>query len=167
MLETIINISLDTVRGTAEYLGYELVVELSDHSINIRMERPNRERRAWDTNLYKSGNVFIAGYSNPIKPRVKQNQGLENPDTVEIEDGEPDEVETEHPELPEGEDDGEESPDVEVIASGRYRTYMRQHLIEQLLTPESRWNLLVWAVIGLGFLLFCNMLITLWATGSF
>lgn len=168
MIDTILTASLGMVRSIGRTLGYELVVELSDHSISTSMERVDREKRAWDTDLYKYGNVFVAGYANPIKPKVNQNDGLENPDHIDVREGEPDTPESEHPELPEGESESEgDGPQIQLIASGRYKPYMRQHLVEQLLTPESRWNLLVWAVIALGVLMFMNMMVVLWATGSF
>lgn len=141
-------------------MGLELVVEQSDHSLEIGMEQPDTDNRAWDSNLFKSGNLFLKGYANPVKLRVNQQPDLEDPNTAEIEEGTPDDGE-EHTD----EEKEEEQP--QVITSGRYREFMRQNLISQLLTPESHWNILVWALIGVGVLQFMSMIITLWATGSF
>ena len=66
-----------------------------------------------------------------------------------------------------GELDSSHGSHLNLISSGRYREYMRQDLISQLLTPESRWNLIVWAMIGLGVLQFLAIIVTLYATGSF
>lgn len=141
--------------GTAT--GLQQVVELSDHSISISVEQPDESNRAWDDSLYKNGNVFIDGYSNPVKPQVKQHTGLQNPDTAEIEEGEPDG----------GSDVDESDTHAQLITSSRYRDYMRQDLISQLLTPESRWNKMLYGLIGIGALQFLGIVITLYATGSF
>lgn len=162
--EFIANSLIGMGRSFGKMTGLELAVELSDHSINASMEQVNQDKRAWDPEMYKSGNVFVSGYANPIKPRVGYNQDLEEPDTVRVEEGDPD-SDVDQPQL----EDGEETDDrhAYLITSGRYREYMRQDLISQLLTPESRWNLLVWAVVGLGVLQFMAILVTMWATGSF
>lgn len=126
-------------RSIGRSFGYELVVELSDHSINIKMVNPNdTDARAWDDNLYRHGNVFLSGYSNPVKPRIEQHSELKTPDkaqlhkTVGITDGGSD-VEHVHTNL---------------ISSSRYRAYMRQDLISQVLNPQEQWKKLFYAVIG-------------------
>lgn len=162
--ETIANSLIAAGRLVGKMSGLELAVELSDHSIEAKMEQPDTDKRAWDPTLYKSGNLFISGYANPIKPQVTSNQDLDTPDTVDVREGESDEN-VDDPQLESADD--EDEPHAYLITSGRYREYMRQDLISQLLTPESRWNLLVWAVVGLGALLFFNMILMLWATGSF
>lgn len=152
---TLANAFIASGRQLGKLMGLEMAVVVSDHSIEASMEKPDTDRRAWDTELYKSGNLFVSGYANPIKPRVRENPDLENPNTVDVEEGEADE-EVE-----------EEDGHAQLITSGRYREFMRQDLISQLLTPESRWNLLVWAVVCLGVLQFVAIIITLYATGSF
>lgn len=140
-------------------LGLELAVEVSDHSIKTEMEVPDNSERAWDRDLYKHGNLFVASYANPIKPSVNHNPDLDTPDEIDVEEGNQKEgkVKTET----------ESESHVELISSGRYREYMRQDLISQLLTPESRWNLLVWAILAVSVLQFFNIIVTLWSTGSF
>lgn len=162
--ELIANSFIAAGRSIGKLSGLELQVELSDHSINVEMVKPDQDTRAWDPSMFKSGNLFLDGYANPIKPRVRTNQDLEEPDTAELEEGEV-EGDVEQPQL----ESGEEADDKHayLITSGRYREYMRQDLISQLLTPESRWNILVWAVVGLGVLQFFAIVITMWATGSF
>ena len=161
----IANSFIVTGRTLGQLLGLEVAVIQSDHSLAIQMESPDQSKRAWDSNLIKSGNLFLADYANPVKLTVKRHSDLEEPNTVGLEEGN-------NGELPDGEtvegdvEHGEEEQP-QVITSGRYREFMRQDLISQLLTPESRWNLLVWAVVGLGALQFTSMLLTLWATGSF
>lgn len=156
--DSIANGFISAGRTLGQILGLQLAVEVSDHSIELSMEHVEKDTRAWDTNLYKNGNLFIKGYANPVKLRLEQNEGLENPDTVDVEDGDT-EADTA--------DDSEEDHEAAVIASSRYRDYMRQDLISQLLTPESRWNLLVWAGIAIAGLQFINMILMLWSTGSF
>lgn len=147
-------------RSIGQTLGLELAVEVNDHSIRTRMEKPDESEKAWDENLYRHGNLFVSGYANPIKPDVRHDPALENPNTVDVKEGDPDDESDDVDET----DDGRH---VELISSARYREYMRQDLISQLLTPESRWNLIVWAVIGLGVLQFVAIIVTLYATGSF
>jgi hypothetical protein len=148
--------AMNLVRSGFELLGYQLVVELSEHSIEIDLERPDKNKRAWDSSLYKSGNVFLDGYANPIKPTVKANDELENHDEATITEGEG--------ELPEGE---REDPDTSaaVIASSRFRTYMKQDLISQLLTPNEQWKLLAYAVGALGLVMLINVFISMSAAG--
>lgn len=153
--ETIANALLAAGRGLGRMVGLQLAVEVSDHSISISMEAPDRDERAWDSDLYKSGNLFVSNYANPVKPRVTHNPDLDTPNEVETVEGD------------DGEGENEDGDHVQLISSGRYREYMRQDLISQLLTPESRWNILVWGVIGVAALGFFNIIVTLWATGSF
>jgi hypothetical protein len=150
-----LNLALDSIRSAGELLGYQLAVEVSDHSIDIQLEKPNHEQRAWDTNLYSDGNLFVEGYANPIKPRVEYNEDLENPDTIDVEDGDPDE----HTQ------DFESERHVELISSPRYRDYMRQDLISQILTPDTRWKLLAYAVGVVAFLVVVNVMVSLSAAG--
>ena len=157
---TFANSFLVAGRTIGQLLGLELAVVVSDHSITLQMEAPDTNKRAWDPEMYKSGNLFVSGYANPIKPRVNQHPDLETPNTVDVQEVDVDE------------DRNKSSGDVndshaELITSGRYREFMRQDLISQLLTPESRWNLLVWAVLALGVLQFLAIIVTLYSTGTF
>lgn len=154
--DKIANSLISMGRSIGRLGGNQLAVEVSEHSIKTEMESPDKTERAWDTDLYKRGNLFVAGYANPIKPRVQHNEELENPNTVEAEDGEP--------------DDGSETPgdvDAKLISSGRYQEFMRQDLISQLLTPETRWNKLLYGMLAIGAIGFFQIIVTLYATGSF
>ncbi len=142
---------LNNARSIGRLLGTELVVEVSQHSIKTTMDHPNKEDKAWDPDMYKHGQLYYEGYANPIKPRAKVNKGLEDPDEIDIEESEQEDTEEE----------------VSLISSARYHKYMRQDLISQLLTPTEKWRLIAYAVLGVGALQFINMVITLWATGSF
>jgi len=137
--------------------GYELAVEVSDHDITARMERPDKTERAWDEDLYKRGNMFVAGYANPIKPSVDYNRDLEDPDTVDVVEGDTDADS-------DGEDDTTEE-DVQLIASPRYREYMQQDLISQILNPREQWRLLAYGIIALGILTMFNIALSLSASG--
>lgn len=149
-------------RSVGQSVGLELVVEVSDHSIELGMEEPNKTARAWDSDLYSSGNVFVSGYANPIKPRVEYRQELEEPDTVDVTEGDTDEREGS-----EDEAEDEDEQHVQLISSGRYRDYMRQDLISQLLTPDAQWRTMVYAVIAVAALQFISIIVTLYATGTF
>lgn len=158
--ESIANSLIAAGRLIGSVSGLELAVEVSDHSITTTMEQPDEDKRAWDQDLYKRGNLFVSGYANPIKPRVRFNEELENPNELDVQEGDVDAEDVDS-------EDDSDTAHVQLISSGRYREYMRQDLISQLLTPESRWNILVWGLIGIGVLLFFDMILTLWATGSF
>ena len=156
--EFIANSLISAGRMLGQTTGLQLAVELSEHSITIEMEQPDESNRAWDTSLYKHGNVFLDGYANPIKPTVDQQTGLENPDHVSNGD---------EADGSESDGDGSDGPHTQLISSGRYRDYMRQDLISQLLTPESRWNKMLYGIIAVAALQFMTIIITLYATGSF
>lgn len=158
--------------------GLEMAVEVSDHSIKCSMEKPDESQRAWDPDMFKSGNLFVSGYANPIKPDVESNPELKQKNTVDVREGGPDvtapdggTVDSQAADVPdEIEADAEpdsDGPHVQLISSGRYQKYMQQNLIEQLLTPESRWNTLVYAILGVAALGFVQIIVTLYATGSF
>jgi hypothetical protein len=149
---------MNIVRSTFSIVGYELVVELSEHSIEIDLERPDKNKRAWDSSLYKTGNVFLAGYANPIKPVARANPELEEHDKAELLEGEG-EVE--------GEETNTEDRHTAVIASSRFRTYMKQDLISQMLTPQEKWKKLLYALLGVGGLLLINVVVSLSAAGAF
>lgn len=138
-------------RGLGRSAGYELAVELSDHSIKTTMVDPSDDDLAWDDGLYKHGGVFHEDYANPLKIRVNERKNLEDPDEVELE---------------EGDEEADGDVHTEVISSKRYAGYMRQHLIEQLLTPRSQWKLAVLGIIGLGLLQLLTIILMLFVTGS-
>jgi len=155
MRDTIASSALNTARIFGRALGTELVVETSQHSIETKMEVPDREERAWDPDLYKHGQLYYQDYANPIKPTVDSHSELEDPDTIDVREGE---TQT---------DRSEENGSIQMIASPRYRKYMRQDLISQLLTPKEQWKLIAYGVLGLGVLQFLAIAVTLYATGSF
>jgi len=96
------NILISMGRSIGRATGCELAVDLSEHSINASMQLPNRDTAAWDDNLYRSGCVFVDGYANPIKPRVRANKDLENPDTISHREGETDDTDEDDATLRDG-----------------------------------------------------------------
>ena len=174
--ETIATGLLNTARSIGRTLGCELVVEASQHSLSTTMERPNKDgARAWDDNLYKHGQLYYAGYANPIKPRVEVDTDLETPDQVGVEESRPNPLK-QNPATDGGEVTDEmhrenlgpaDDEHTKMISSARYRKYMRQDLISQLLTPRERWRLITYAIVGLGLIQMFSIIITLYATGSF
>lgn len=146
------NLLLASGRKMARADGRELAVDLSNHSISIKMVRPDRDGMAWDPDLYRYGNVFMDGYANAIKPTVRRNKELEDPDEVDVEVSEESEADGGH---------------VEMISSSRYADYMKQDLISQLLNPKEQWRLLAYGIIALGVLQFFGIIITLYVAGGF
>lgn len=144
---------LSAGRRLARADGRELAVDLSNHSIDIQMTKPDREEQAWDPDLYSRGNVFLEGYANPIKPVARHNKELEEPDAVDVEES----------------DEGDTGDDVhtEVISSERYAMYMKQDLISQLLNPQEKWRILAYAILGIGGLVLVNLVMTASAAGVF
>lgn len=151
-----VSIMQSFTEATASALGLQLKVEASDHSLSVEYTAPDKDNRAWDADLYRNGNLFVAGYANPIKPRVNHNDKLENPDTIEVTEGDA-----------ETDTDDDDSPHVSLISSSRYRDYMRQDLVSQLLTPQEQWKLIAWGILGLGVIMFVNMVLTVYVTGGF
>lgn len=145
--------ALSWAREFGRKLGCQLVVETSSHSIKTRMEVPDQDLRAWDPHQFKSGQLYVSGYANPIKPVVKQHTELAEPDTVGIEESEV------------GQSESDEEEHVQLISSPRYQSYMRQDLISQLLNPSERWRLIAYAVIGLGAIAIVNTMILLNLSG--
>lgn len=150
--------ALGMARGLGNALGCEMRVELSDHSIETAMVHPSKDGEyAWDTDLYVRGNVFRAGYANPIKPTINHNPALEEPDTVDVEAAE----------------DGEgveDDPHVSMISSPRYRLYMVQDLVSQLLNPQERLTIIMYILLGIAgvvVLMFLMVLVIASAVGVF
>ncbi len=145
------NVFIGFGRKIGRSLGYELAVVSSSHSLQAKLEPPDKSNRAWDPDLYRHGNLFVEGHANAIKPRVEYHKELENPNQVEVEKS----------------DVKDEDTHTDIISSPRYREYMRQDLIEQLLNPREQWRLLAYGIIALGVLQFFTIIVTLYATGSF
>lgn len=154
-----VNWLLNLALSLGDQLGLQQKVEVSNHSINVSITSPDHDTRAWDPDLYKNGNLFVSGYANPIKPRVEHNTELEHPDTVEVQEGDVDDAE-------DGTED-DRGPHVELISSSRYRDYMRQDLVSQLLTPSEKWRLLAYGILAVGGLQFVTMIILVYVTGGF
>jgi len=159
---TIANTLISTGRSLGRSGDAELAVDVSDHSINVAMEQPDKTQRAWDSNLYRRGNLFIEGYANPVKPSVQQHKELATPDEAEVIEGQPDDDSPPDDDETGDDDDG---PHVDLIASPRYRAYMRQDLISQLLNPRAQWRLIAYAVIALAVFMAVNIVVSLAAAG--
>lgn len=142
-------------RSFGQLLGRELVVETSDHSIKISMEKSGNSKRAWDDDLYKRGNIFYHGYANPLKIVVDHKPEMGEKDTAEVREGATDE------------DTEDSDREADIISSPRYTQFMRNDLISQLLNPQEQWDKLLYGMIAIGGLQFLTIVATLWATGSF
>lgn len=153
-----VNWMLNFALALGDQVGLQQKVEVSDHSIDVELTMPDHDNRAWDPDMFKNGNLFVDGYANPIKPSVEHHKDLEDSDTVEVQEGDPDTEDTEN---------DESGPHVELISSSRYRDYMRQDLVSQLLTPQEKWRLLAYGILAVGGLQFMTMIVILYATGGF
>lgn len=145
--------AIRTARSFGNVLGCEMKVELSDHSIELSMVHPNTFGQAWDPDFYVRGNVFRKGYANPIKPTVDQNKKLSTPDTVDIENANE----------PVGDGSGRH---VSMISSPRYRMYMVQDLVSQLLNPQERLKLIMYILVGIAGIVLLSFLMILTIAGS-
>lgn len=150
------NALLGAGRSLGRFFGYELAVTQHDHSIDIEMVAPNKDNQAWDTDLFKRGNLFRGGYANPVKIQVDHNAELENPDTGYVDESE--QVATDGGEVKAGRH-------TELITSDRYREYMRQDLISQILNPRDQWKLMMYAILFMAFVMLANLIFTLMAAG--
>lgn len=145
---------LNGARSVGNGLGCELVVETSDHSLHTSMEVPNSSTRAWDSNLWTKGQLFIRGYANPIKPYVERH----------LDQGEQDQARIKSSELEDDEDH------TGIVASTMYRMYQDQHLASELMLPSEKWKRIFWAVIALGGLITLSVglnLATMVSSGGF
>lgn len=151
------SLAMAGARAFGRKIGCQIVVEVSDHSISTSMEVPEQDHRAWDSDLYHRGQLYYKGYANPIKPTVSRNTELAEPDQVDVKEGE-------------GDEENEEAPDqdgdhVNLISSTRYRQFMHQDLISQLLNPREQWKILVYAMIIVGGLVLINVMLSLRTAG--
>lgn len=127
-------------------LGCELAVDVSDHSIEAKMVPPTAtDKRAWDDHQFVRGNLFVEGYANPVKPVVNHNQGLDDPDTVDVEASE----------------DAQDGSHVSVISSPRYRLYMIQDLVSQLLNPSERLTMIQWILVGIAGMMLMTLVVNI------
>jgi hypothetical protein len=158
-----INVMLGIVMAIGQSIGLKKKVEVSDHSVSVELTLPDQDTRAWDSDMFRYSNIFVSGYANPIKPVVNHYPDLEQKDTVEVEAGDVDQEESDQEE---SDNDQEERAHVDLISSARYRDYMRQDLVSQLLTPQEQWKLIAYGILGLGMLVFFQMVVIFWINGG-
>lgn len=143
--------ALSIGRSIGNALGCELAVDVSGHSIETRMVPPGSDDgRAWDDTLYVRGNLFVDGYANPVKPVVNHNDGVDNPDEVGVEEAQASETDAH----------------VSVISSARYRMFMIQDLVSELLNPSERLTKIQWAIIGLAGMMLMNLVLVVAVAAS-
>ena len=71
------NFRLKLTRSIANTFGYELEITVDDHEIDVKFVDPeNKERKAWDSNHFVSGNIFYKDYANPINFKMVDEQNL-------------------------------------------------------------------------------------------
>lgn len=174
--ETIANALIGAGRSIGQMSGLEMAVDVSNHDFEVHMMNPNAEKRDWDSEMFKSGNLFYQGYANawrPIKAKINRVSSADEPDKIELEgDVESDEVTEPQLEAAGMEATADvDNPDtgrwVGVKASKSYITTIEHDNYSQLLNPKEHMQLVMYGLIALGILAFFQMIITLWATGSF
>lgn len=128
-------------------MGCEVAVDAGGQELDVKMVHPSHDgERAWDDSMYVHGNLFVDGYANPVKLQVTVNPSLDEPDTVDVEVSE----------------NGSESPqNVSVISSARYRLFMMQDLVSELLNPKERLDKILYAILAIGGVLLINLMVTL------
>lgn len=141
--------ALNTGRKIGHALGCELVIETSPHSLETSMEPPNKTNRAWDPDFWKSGQLYVAGYANPVKPVVERH----------IDQGDQDQVKVQSDDL---EDDERHTA---IVSSTMYRTYQDQHLASELILPSEQWKRIFYAVVGLGLLMMFSLGVQVMGSG--
>lgn len=139
----IANFALGMGRSIGNSMGCELAVDVSGHSIETKMvpPKPNSER-AWDDDLFVKGNLFVNDYANPVKPVVEHNEGIDDPDQVELETS----------------DEGDDDVHTSVISSKRYGLFMMQNLVSELLNPSERLTTIQWILVGIAGMLLMTLL---------
>lgn len=156
--------------------GLQMAVDVSKHDFQVHMMNPNTDQRDWDSEMFKSGNLFYRGYANawrPIKAEIHRVSSADQPDKIELEgDVEADDLSDEQLEAAGLQANADvEDPDtgrwVGVKASRGYITSIEHDNYSQLLNPKERWTLILYGLLGLGTLIFLQIIITMWATGSF
>lgn len=175
--ESIANSLIAAGRTVGRMSGLEMAVDVSKHNFKAHMMDPDSDARDWDPELFKSGNLFYQGYANawrPIKAEISRVSSAELPDKIELEGEELNTDELTDAQLEaaglQANADVEE-PDTQrwvgVKASRGYITTIEQDNYSQLMNPKEHMTMIMYGLIGLGIIAFFQIIITLWATGSF
>lgn len=130
---------MSMARSVGNLLGCEVAVMAGGQELDINMVRPSTDGElAWDDTMYVAGNLYHDKYANPVKLTANVNASLEDPDTVGVEASDDIDV------------DQSDEPHVSVISSERYKLYMVQDLVSQLLNPSERLKqiAIVMAIMG-------------------
>lgn len=153
-------LGMSLARSFGRALGCELVVDCSEHSLEIAMEVPGESGRAWDHDLYRKGQMYYQGYANPFKPVIDPSNTRGEHDQMDVE-------ESEDASGGASSDDESGGSDAEIgmMPSSRYRQYLDQHLISELVRPEERWKLLVYGILFIGFLQMATIIVIMFVTG--
>lgn len=104
MFERFSTLLVGSMRGMSRMLGNEIAVVITPHKIKLRAVDPDRTDKSWDESHFVNGNIFFEGFANPFKPQY--------PDT---------------------EEDAEETHDIDMISSDRYKKFMEQNLISDII----------------------------------
>ena len=142
--------AIKRARSFGNKLGCELVVEDQGHTLAAPMEPPNTTKRAWDPRLWKSGQLYVEGYANPVKPVVRRTDRENEMDEIDVSVGV----------------NNEGAEDVGMLPSYRYQIHQDQHTISELVNPQEQWRLIMYAIIAVGALVFVSMLVTVYLTGG-
>lgn len=116
-------------------LGNELAVIITPHKIKLKMVDPERTPRNWDSQMFSHGNIYYADYANSIKPKY-----------------------------PDDEKEAEESLGLDLISSERYKNFMDQNLISDIIDEgqQDEFPTLFHVILILGFMQLATISILVW-----
>ena len=142
----------------ASMFGCKPVVEIEGPMLRISAEVPNNDKRAWDSSMLINGWIGVKGYANVILPRVSRTPNPKQPDELDVES---------NPEETQPLADAPEDVVFDAVPSYRYQEHQHQHVVRDLVNPSERLTLIILGLIGVGGLVLVNMIVVLYATGSF
>lgn len=105
MFPRFLTLLFGTIRVMSEAIGNEIAVVITPHKIKLKFIDPDSTDYAWDESLFTSGNLFLEGFANPVKPKI-----------------------------PDNEDKAESEYNLELIESKRYKKLMDNKLMDDVIS---------------------------------
>lgn len=152
---------LTSSRVAGRQLGCELEVTVDNQRITTKMKQPTHtDRKVWDRNMYRRGQMYARGYATPIKPAVELDTELAEYDSIDV-------IHSEYP--AEGESaltDGSGEGYVDILSSKLNEKHNQNNTISELITPEEQWNKIYKALLGLAGVIAMFMMAVLYLVSS-
>lgn len=111
MLAWLFTTLLNAVRSVARAVGLELEVVLTEHKIKTKMQNPDKTDKFWNSKIWTNGNIYLKDYANPVNIEISD---IENHSHKE-----------------------DDSVDADLITTERYKTFMEQSLIDDMLQASK------------------------------